>query len=235
MALEVRFGTVRPVSFREFDESYKYTDLTVEAKIAGTVSVLDYDKERYKDDGEAAAAVRSNATDLMQKSLDAMPSGRSIVRSDKSAVADQFAVELSKMGITAKAEIRLFSVIPESEVKLRKMWEIETIAGKTIGRPYGIIPGEDEDREPGTFRVNYEPSDVHFGFSSDRKYYAPGDDVEVVLRGIPGDTSCFFFANAEGYKVKYVDSYTARITFVMPDHDVDVLVTMEKQGFGHDE
>lgn len=232
--LVVRFGTVRPVSFREFDESYKYTDLVVVARMAGTVSVTDYDKERYKDDDEVTAAIKGNATELMQKSLDDMPAGKSIVKNYKSVLAAQFATELSKIGITATAEINLFSLLPESEEKLSNMMKLEEAAEKVAIKTNATIPGEDADagREPGTFRVNYAPEGMRFGFTSAKKYYAPGDDVEVICRGIPGDTKCFFFANAESYKVQYEEGSLARIIFVMPDHDVDVLVTMDKQRFG---
>ena len=233
--LEVKFGTVRPVSFREFDENYKYTDLVVDARMAGIVFVSDYDRERYKDDDAVTAFIKSNATDIMQKSLDDMPAGKSIVKSDKSGVADQFAAELLKTGITARAEIKLFSLLPESEEKLGNLFKFELMAEKSTIKPYGIIPGEadaDAEREPGTFKVNFGPSVLSSGFSSEKRYYAPGENVEVFCKGIPGDTKCFFFANAESYKVHFENGSQAKIIFVMPEHDVDVLVTMEKQRFG---
>ena len=112
---DARFGTKEPVTFREYDESYKYTDLTVTARITGTAVVSDYDKERYKSDDEVIAAVRENATELLQKSLDLMPVGKSIVNSDKSAVAELFAKELEAIGITAEGQFRFIALLPESE------------------------------------------------------------------------------------------------------------------------
>ena len=229
---DARFGTQKPVTFRENDESYKYTDLTVTARIVGTAVVEDYDKERYKSDDEVIKAVRSNATELLQKSLDLMPAGKSIVNSDKSAVAELFAAELAKIGITAAVQFQSFALLPESAELLDNMAEIEKIAKADPDRPYGVFPGDEDTREPGTFRVNYEPVGTDFGFSSAKRYYTPGENVEVVYNGILSDAKCFFFANAAGYNVQYEDSYTAKVTFLMPSHDVDVLVYMKQMRFG---
>ena len=229
---DARFGTKEPVTFREYDESYKYTDLTVTARITGTAVVSDYDKERYKSGDEVIAAVRENATELLQKSLDLMPVGKSIVNSDKSAVAELFAKELEAIGITAEVQFRFIALLPESEELLNNMAEIEKIAKADPDRPYGVFPGDEDTREPGTFRVNYEPVGTDIGFSSAKRYYAPGENVEVVYNGILSDSKCFFFADAAGYSVQYEDSYTAKVTFLMPAHDVDVLVYMKQMRFG---
>ena len=229
---DARFGTQKPVTFREYDESYKYTDLTVTARISGTAVVEDYDKERYKSDDEVIEAVRSNATELLQKSLDLMPVGKSIVNSDKSAVAELFAAELAKIGITSTVQFRFIALLPESAELLDNMAEIEKISKANPDRPYGVLPGENDVREPGTFRVNYDPLGTDIGFSSAKRYYAPGENVEVIYNGILSDAKCFFFANAAGYNVQYEGSYTAKVTFVMPAHDVDVLVYIKQMRFG---
>lgn len=163
--LDIKFGTVRPVSFREYDESYRYTDLNLVAKIAGIVHVSDYDKERYKDDEEVSKAVKSGAVDMMQTALDGMPAGRSILKSDKSELCGLISADLKKAGITA---------------------------------------------------------------ASEKRYYLPGEDVEVIYKGLFRDARYFFFADAEGYNVRCEGS-VAKITFVMPDHDVDVLFICDTQ------
>ena len=60
------------------------------------------------------------------------------------------------------------------------------------------------------------------GFSSKKKFYAPGADVEVIFYGIMTDTSYTFNVTVKDFDVKYDDRNFYRITFVMPEHDVEI-------------
>ncbi len=60
------------------------------------------------------------------------------------------------------------------------------------------------------------------GFSSEKIYYAPGEDVEVIYSGLMTDTSYTFYVTVKDHKVKYDDRNFYRISFVMPNHDVEV-------------
>ncbi len=227
--LDIKFGTVRPVSFREYDESYRYTDLNLVAKFAGIVHVSDYDKERYKDDEEVSKAVKSGAVDMMQTALDGMPAGGSILKSDKSELCGLISADLKKAGITAASEIMHYTLSPESREIFDNMMEVEKVAAQLA--PDGIWPEEEGDiRQPGTYRINYMNPEADCGFCSEKRYYLPGEDVEVIYKGLFRDARYFFFADAEGYNVRCEGS-VAKITFVMPDHDVDVLFICDTERF----
>ena len=61
------------------------------------------------------------------------------------------------------------------------------------------------------------------GFNSKRTEYEPGEPVEVTYNAICTDTSFTFHANVDEKNVKYKDG-CAIISFIMPDHDVEVTV-----------
>ncbi len=81
-------------------------------------------------------------------------------------------------------------------------------------------------REAGCYKViyqNYGAVEVR----SEKKFYAPGDNVEVVYIGIISDAQYDFKVTVEDFNVRYDEQDNCRITFVMPDHDVEVLCSYE--------
>ena len=73
------------------------------------------------------------------------------------------------------------------------------------------------------YRVNFE-SIGGFGFTSKKVVYAVGEHVEVIFNAIMTDTSYTFHVNVDDFKVTNTGS-TVHISFIMPDHDVDVSYT----------
>ena len=59
-----------------------------------------------------------------------------------------------------------------------------------------------------------------FKFKEDRAFYLPGEPVEVHFLFVATDTSYDVSVNAPDVKVEY--GSTIKITFTMPDHDVDI-------------
>ena len=59
------------------------------------------------------------------------------------------------------------------------------------------------------------------GFNSKRTEYEPGEPVEVTYNAICTDTSFTFHANVDEKNVEYKGG-CAIISFIMPDHDVEV-------------
>ena len=66
------------------------------------------------------------------------------------------------------------------------------------------------------------------GFSSEKKFYIPGDNVEVIYKGIMSDTNYTFNVTVRDFDVKYDDGNFFRITFVMPAHDVEISCGMQE-------
>ena len=73
------------------------------------------------------------------------------------------------------------------------------------------------------YRVNFQ-SIGGFGFTSKKVVYAVGEHVEVIFNAIMTDTSYTFHVNVDDFKVTNTGS-TVHISFIMPDHDVDVSYT----------
>ena len=63
------------------------------------------------------------------------------------------------------------------------------------------------------------------GFTSEKTEYEPGESVKVVFLCVGSDTSYTFHVNADDVKEEYAGDVIV-IRFTMPDHDVDVSVTM---------
>ena len=69
-------------------------------------------------------------------------------------------------------------------------------------------------------RLNYAESSHGFGFASEKKEYETGENVVVIYNAVMTDTSYSFDINADDVKIDY--GSVIRITFTMPDHDVDI-------------
>ena len=222
--MKVPSGTKEFVHFREADETYKYTDIELEARVCCISIVTDYDKEKYNSDSDVETAIRDNCTELIQKSLDSLPEMISVMKSDKQQIAEKFDQELALMGITARTQIRQFALSGDSKDIYERAMRMEDLCGELAGS------ADDTVREEGKYKVSYTRG--VFGFTSDRIFYAPGEEVVVSFDNVMSDTSYEFFCTAEGYQVKRDDCGRAKIIFVMPEHDVEVSFSAQQQRFG---
>ncbi len=226
-----KIGTPKPVYFREYDLNYKVTDVDLEARIAMNVEVTDFDGEKYKDASEAEAAVKADKEELFQRCMHRLPEGRSVVKEYKDLISGAMSEELSEMGITAKTEVFSFVLTEDSDNDYREAMSLERMMAEKQDCGWdqmnhtAIDEKEAEEekkaREAGLFKVVFQRG-MFSGFSSEKIYYAPGEDVEVIYSGLMTDTSYTFYVTAKDHKVKYDDRNFYRISFVMPNHDVEV-------------
>ena len=230
-SFNLKIGTPKPVNFREFDENYKCTDLDLEVRFAMNVDVSGYDGDRYKDASDVIAEVKSDPMGLFQRCMDRLPEGKSVVKGFETLIPEAMEAELSDMGITAKTQIFAFKLTDESEKDYREMMQLEKVMSESGSHAPDSVDGVCLDaqeaeferlaRESGLYKVKYENNGVE-GFSSAKKFYAPGDNVEVIYKGIMSDTSYTFSVTVRDYDVRYDDRNFFSITFVMPEHDVEI-------------
>lgn len=227
----VRFGTVTPVTFREYDEKYLYTDLTLTGRFCGEIYVEDYDKERYPDEEVLRNEIRANSTALFQEALNDLPPGKTLVNGSMHPLEECFARKLAENGITATTCVKSWARIPESEEEFCKMMDFEE-AGRKLRELYDTdLKEEPSERIPGTFRVRYAPIGEDNGcFSSEKQYYTPGEKVLVRCRFMSSDWKEEFFADAGEFQVRWEEPFYL-ITFVMPDRDTDVLLRPQLRRF----
>ncbi len=151
------------------------------------------------------------------------------MKSDKQQIAEKFDQELSLMGITASTQVRQFALTGDSREIYDRAMKMEDLCGALITSDVGD-PLDGPMKAAGKYKVNYPKGML--GFTSDFIYYSPGDNVVVSFDNVMTDTAYEFFCTAENYEVKRDDCGRAKIMFVMPEHDVQVSVSVEQQGFG---
>ena len=66
-----------------------------------------------------------------------------------------------------------------------------------------------------------------FGFVSKKVMYEPGESVEVIFNAVMTDTSYTFKVNVDDYKVDRTNGSIVYISFIMPEHDVEVTYTCQ--------
>ena len=227
----VKIGTPKPVNFRETDEHYRYTDIDLEARFAMNVDVSDYDSGQYKDASEVVAAIKFDPMALFQACMDALPEGKSVVKGFETLIPESMEALLSGMGITAKIQVFAFKLTDESEKDYRECMQHERLLnGSGYNAPDSVdgvcLEAQEAElerlaRELGHYKLIYKDYGM-VGFSSPKKFYAPGDSVEVIYRGIMSDTNYTFYVTVKDFDVKLDDRSFYRITFIMPDHDVEI-------------
>lgn len=232
-----KIGTPKSVYFREYDACYRYTDLDLEARFAMNVDISEYDCEKYKEASEVVAAIKSNPMELFQKCMNRLPEGKSVVKGFETLIPEAMEAVLSDMGITAKTQIFAFKLTEESEKDYREMMRHERSLSESDYNAPDSVDGvcldaqeaefERMARESGLYKLIYKNYGVA-GFSSEKKFYAPRDSVEVIYRGIMSDTNYTFGVTAKDFDVKYDDRNFFRITFVMPEHDVEISYTAQE-------
>ena len=103
---EVKFGTPKPVTFREYCEyGQNVMDIDLEARFAGKCEISDYDHSRYANDEEVSLFIKSNCSEILEKCFKNWPEGKSIVRFHFKGLDEFFSTELKNCGIKAKTDI----------------------------------------------------------------------------------------------------------------------------------
>ena len=114
--ITVKFGTLTPIKFREYDEKYPEIDLDLEFRAAGTLFVMDHNDTIYGSDDEVSSKAREIALSSLAECVRTWPKGKSFWGDTSRAVLETYIDErLSEQGITAKTD--LFSVALTSESK----------------------------------------------------------------------------------------------------------------------
>ena len=113
--LTLRFGTPKPIPFREHDAHCPLVDLDLEARIAGSAQITEAEPGALPD-GMAPDVVRARLFEALQVCLALWPEGESVVRGAKSGrLAERFAEHLASRGIRAAVEISSFQLTEESQ------------------------------------------------------------------------------------------------------------------------
>lgn len=113
--ISFKIGTPKPICFREYDLAYKATDLDLDARIAMSVEVTEFDGEKYKEASEVLDAVKADQLGLFQNCMQRLPEGKSVVKGYATLIPEAMSEELSQMGITAKTEVGSFALTEESK------------------------------------------------------------------------------------------------------------------------
>ena len=217
---EVKFGTPRPVIFREYQEiGNQVLDVDLEARFAGKCEVSEYDKSRYANDEEVSMFIKSNCTDMLEKCLKNWPEGKSVIRLHFNGLDGLLNEEFKSSGITAKTELFAKNLTEDSETLYKDCIKVLT----TLPTDYGwdhmcfdTVP----TRPEGTYTVS--PMFIGFKYKDDRIHYKPGEHVEVEYWTVATDTSYSVDVNAPDLKVEY--GSVLRISFTMPEHDVNISI-----------
>ncbi|MBO4680248.1 MAG: hypothetical protein J5626_11340 [Lachnospiraceae bacterium] len=216
----VKFGTPRPVIFREYQEiGNQVLDVDLEARFAGKCEVSEYDKSRYANDEEVSMFIKSNCTDMLEKCLKNWPEGKSVMRSHFFGLDGLLNDEFKNCGITSKTEIVVKSLTSDSETLYKDCVKTLTVLPTDYGWDhvnFDAVP----TRPEGTYSVS--PMFLGYKYKEDRVYYKPGEHVEVEYWAVATDTSYSVDVNAPDLKVEY--GSVIRISFTMPEHDVNISI-----------
>ena len=171
----VRFGTLTPIKFREYDEKHPEIDLDLEVRAAGTSSVTELDVTKYGSNDVASSKVREIVISSLSDCIRTWPEGKSFWKNTTKATLEKYIDgRLWECGITATTEIFSFVLTPESEKLYRAAVE-EASKSKMfvdILSPYQkIIDGN--EGQPRTGKSLFD------GFQMNKNPLAPSSDDKM--------------------------------------------------------
>ena len=217
---EVKFGTPKPVTFREYCEyGNQVMDIDLDVRFVGKCEVSEYDNARYANDEEVSFFIKSHCCEILQKCLDNWPEGKSVMRSHFSGLDESFSAELKNSGINAKTEIILKNLTEDSQTLYDEALKVVTTQPTDFGWDH-VNFDTVVSKPEGTYMVS--PAFLGFKYKDDRVFYKPGERVEVDYFGVASDTSYHVTVNAPELRVEY--GSVIHITFTMPDHDVYISI-----------
>ncbi len=216
---EVKFGTPKPITFREYCEYGDHVlDIDLEARFAGKCEVTEYDGSRYGNDEEVSLFIKQSCSEILEKCLKNLPEKKSVVRSHFYGLDGLFSTELESRGITAKTEIILKNLTEDSQTLYDEALKVVTTQPTDFGWDH-VNFDQVPSRPEGMYMVS--PAFL-FKYKDDRVFYKPGERVEVDYFGVASDTSYQVDVNAPELRVEY--GSVIHITFTMPDHDVYISI-----------
>ena len=194
--LIVKFGTQKPIGFREYDKDHPQIDLDLEVNAAGQSEVSDYDGGLYGGEKEVVSKTREIALKSLTECISSWPEGKSFWKSMTKTVLEKHIDErLAEHGITA--ETGLYSLVLTSESRelydaavkdmTEQQWFIDRIA------PYkNVIDGNEGQPKidtsnyvrPPMGKNPFTPSSNDEGFRTDENTV-----FGIVPRGSPIRTS----------------------------------------------
>ena len=217
---EVKFGTPKPVTFREYCEyGNQVMDIDLDVRFVGKCEVSEYDNARYANYEEVSSFIKSHCCEILQKCLDNWPEGKSVMRSRFSGLDESFSSELKNSGISAKTEIILKNLTEDSQTLYDEALKVVTTVQTDFGWDH-VNFDTNVSRPEGTYMVS--PAFLGFKYKDGRVFYKPGDRVEVDYFGVASDTSYHVTVNAPELRVEY--GSVIHIAFTMPDHDVYISI-----------
>ena len=217
---EVKFGTPKPVTFRECCKcGGKVIDIDLEVRFAGKCEVTKYDNSRYANDREVSSFIKSNCSEILEKCLKNQPKGESAVKSCFRGLDGAFSTELENSGIIANTDIIVKNLTEDSEKMYKELQRMVAAMPMDSG-PEHINPDSIVTRPEGTYMVS--PVSMGFKYKDDRVFYKPGERVDVDYWAVGTDTSYSVSVLAPDLKVDY--GSTIHISFTMPEHDVYISI-----------
>ncbi len=217
---EVKFGTPKPVTFREYRKyGNQVMDIDLDVRFAGRCEVLEYDNSRYANDEEVSAFIKQNCSEILERCLKNWPEGESVMKSYFNGLDGSFSTELKNSGITAKSEIDLKKLTEDSETLYKEI--LRTVTEQQTDCGWDHMNDDPAVSKPeGTYMVS--PVSMVLKHKDDRVFYKPGERVDVVFWAVGSDTSYQVTVNAPDLKVDYGN--VINISFTMPEHDVFISV-----------
>ena len=219
---EVKFGTPKPVMFREcLEKDGFYMDLDLFARFAGKFFVSEYDSNRYEDEKAVDLAIKSNSCEIIANCLnEAWPEGTSKVRGCFKGLEELFDREIENYGIKGTSEFVIKSLTPDSEKEYKDHMNLMYNPVGTLW-DRGMFDNMPTAPSDGKFQVKF--SCTFMNAKGGQVFYAPGEPVEVEYSAVASDTSYTFNVNAPDVKYEY--GSTIKIKFTMPEHDVMISVS----------
>ncbi len=113
---EFKFGTPRPVRFRETFGTNRY-DFDLEARCAGSITVTEYDTEKYGEPEALRLKIKEEMPEILAQCLEEMAPRSVMMRiyRKNGPLNDVIAKKLSEAGVKANVEIVNFVLTEESQ------------------------------------------------------------------------------------------------------------------------
>lgn len=226
---EVKFGTPKPVRFREcWERGGICVDLDLEARFAAKVEVSNYDGSRYDSEDAVTAKIKADGPEMIAKCLkEDWPENTPIVKGLFKGLEGLFDQELERQGIKAHTEFFSKVLTPDSEESYKTVIDQQTFRDPSArGWDHICFEAIKPPVQEGKYQLRL--SDPFLLAKDGQLFHAPGEEVEVEFCAVGSDTSYSFEVSAPNVKYEY--GSTIKIQFVMPEHDVTISVGSKPYG-----
>lgn len=171
-----KYGTTKPVRFRETLGTDRY-DIDLEARMACTVNVADFDETKYAGQEELTGAVRAKMYEMIGQSLEELaPISIMLKAAWDGQLAKTLEKKLAEEGVNAGVEVFNFVLTPDS------LEEFDAL--KTLSKEETIINVDRTDRPCSDFLEKFKPDCV--------PQNAPGFMMENYVARCKAEGRCTF-------------------------------------------